>query len=105
MVTIERTRRVLAGQTLRDVRLAALRDAPDAFWATWQDERRYAREDWVDLRPGRRLVRRGAGRPAQTSHRRAGRMPATTGVPRRAGDHRHVAASRRARHRHRRPAD
>lgn len=32
---------------LREVRLDALRDSPDAFWATWNDENRYARDDWV----------------------------------------------------------
>lgn len=46
MVTIEQLDES-CWATLRDARLAALRDAPDAFWATWQDERRYAREDWV----------------------------------------------------------
>ena len=40
--------------TLRDVRLAGLLDAPEAFWATWADERRYLREDWVDF--ARRVV-------------------------------------------------
>ena len=51
MVTVERLSEA-AWQSLRDVRLAALLDAPEAFWATWQDERRYARQDWVGFARG-----------------------------------------------------
>lgn len=32
---------------LRNVRLAALLDAPEAFWATWQDESQNTRQDWI----------------------------------------------------------
>lgn len=53
MVTIERLDQS-SWTTLREVRLAALRDAPEAFWATWQDERRYTPEDWVAF--ARRVV-------------------------------------------------
>lgn len=38
--------------SLREVRLAALRDAPSAFWATWEDEHQYTREDWVHFAGG-----------------------------------------------------
>jgi GNAT superfamily N-acetyltransferase len=48
MVTVERVEES-DWTLLREVRLAALRDEPDAFWATWEDERRYSREDWVDF--------------------------------------------------------
>jgi GNAT superfamily N-acetyltransferase len=46
MVTIERLGEG-GWQILRDVRLAALQEAPEAFWATWQDQCRWEREDWV----------------------------------------------------------
>jgi GNAT superfamily N-acetyltransferase len=39
-------------RTLRELRLAALQDAPEAFWATWEDERQYTRQDWVDFASG-----------------------------------------------------
>ena len=39
-------------ETLRELRLAALQDAPHAFWATWADEHRYTREDWVGFAGG-----------------------------------------------------
>jgi GNAT superfamily N-acetyltransferase len=34
-------------RVLREGRLAALRDSPAAFWATWEDESRYTSADWV----------------------------------------------------------
>ena len=46
MVTIERLDESGWG-TLRELRLAALRDAPDVFWATWEDEARFTRREWV----------------------------------------------------------
>jgi GNAT superfamily N-acetyltransferase/predicted nucleotidyltransferase len=36
-----------AWQQLRDLRLQALSDAPDAFWATWADESRYGVAEWT----------------------------------------------------------
>lgn len=36
-----------AWEQLRDLRLQALRDAPDAFWATWEDESRYTVAEWT----------------------------------------------------------
>ena len=35
--------------TLRDLRLAALADAPDAFWATLEDESRYGVDEWTNF--------------------------------------------------------
>jgi GNAT superfamily N-acetyltransferase len=35
-----------AWEQLRDLRLQALLDAPDAFWATWEDESRYGAAEW-----------------------------------------------------------
>jgi ribosomal protein S18 acetylase RimI-like enzyme len=32
--------------TLREIRLEALRDAPTAFWSTYEQEIQYAEEDW-----------------------------------------------------------
>ena len=36
-------------ELLRDVRLAALRDAPHAFWAKLSDESRYDRKKWLSF--------------------------------------------------------
>ena len=36
-------------QTLRDLRLAALQESPNAFWAKLSDERRYSREQWTSF--------------------------------------------------------
>ncbi|WP_426563314.1 GNAT family N-acetyltransferase [Angustibacter sp. McL0619] len=36
-------------ESLRQVRLAALRDSPTAFYCTWQQERRNTPADWADL--------------------------------------------------------
>jgi GNAT superfamily N-acetyltransferase len=36
-----------AWQRLRDLRLDALQDAPDAFWATWADESKYGADEWL----------------------------------------------------------
>ena len=36
-------------ELLRDVRLAALRDSPHAFWAKLSDESRYDREKWLSF--------------------------------------------------------
>ncbi|MGH9003336.1 MAG: GNAT family N-acetyltransferase [Acidimicrobiia bacterium] len=43
-----RVRRLTPDDTdiLRDVRLRALRDAPDAFWATYDREAAYSADDW-----------------------------------------------------------
>jgi len=59
-----------AWQLLRELRLEALRDAPDAFWATWEDERKYGAGEWtrfarsvawfVATRDGRRVGLVGA---------------------------------------------
>ena len=46
--TIERLRND-DWQALRDVRLAALEDAPHAFWARLADERVYGREKWISF--------------------------------------------------------
>lgn len=46
MVTVERLD-ADGWRALREVRLAALRDSPQAFWASWKDEHRYAPDDWV----------------------------------------------------------
>ena len=57
-------------QTLRDLRLAALQESPNAFWAKLSDERRYSREQWTSFlgaatwfvaRRGRHPRARGAG--------------------------------------------
>ena len=47
-VTIDRLG-TTAWQQLRDLRLEALRDAPSAFWATWEDESRYGVADWTQF--------------------------------------------------------
>lgn len=39
-------------ELLRDLRLAALRDAPHAFWAKLSDEIRYDRETWLSFLTG-----------------------------------------------------
>ena len=41
---------------LRDVRLRALRDAPEAFWSTWEREAAFGDEEWA-----RRATEAGAG--------------------------------------------
>lgn len=46
MPTVERLD-ATGWRDLREVRLAALRDSPGAFWATLKDESRYSRDDWV----------------------------------------------------------
>jgi GNAT superfamily N-acetyltransferase len=51
MVSIERLDES-SWTTLRALRLAALSDAPEAFWATWEDERRYTREEWKGFARG-----------------------------------------------------
>ena len=47
-MAIERLR-TTTGRALRDVRLAALEDAPHAFWAQLADERVYGREKWISF--------------------------------------------------------
>lgn len=51
MVSVERIEES-GWQSLREVRLAALRDAPAAFYCTWEDERRNTPKDWADLARG-----------------------------------------------------
>jgi len=52
-------------QTLRDLRLAALQESPNAFWAKLSDERRYSREQWTSFLGAVAwfVARRGNGPP------------------------------------------
>lgn len=46
-------------ETLREVRLAALADSPEAFWSQLADEARFGREEWTSfLRAGAWFVAR-----------------------------------------------
>ena len=57
----------------RDVRLAMLQDAPDAFWFTYADEAVYDEADWRERIEGAWLVqaRDADGRPRQRRARLA----------------------------------
>jgi ribosomal protein S18 acetylase RimI-like enzyme len=67
-----RVRRLRADEAgaLREVRLRALRDAPEAFWATWEREAALGADEWA-----RRAEEAGAGERAVVAVAQAGDGP------------------------------